>query len=72
MRMAHDCTNGQPCCYKDGHIGQHRTKRDADYDRRWNRTGGVLAARRYRARNPVKRALTLVKFQEKGMDDREA
>lgn len=60
--MAHLTTRGDPCCYKDGHTYQHRSRRDTEYERQWNRTAGLEAAARYRNRNPVKRALTLVKY----------
>lgn len=66
----HNTTRGDPCCYPDGHTYQHRTRRDREYIRRYNHTKGVLNAQRYRARHPDRRALTIIKHQEK-VDGRE-
>lgn len=62
--MAHLTSRGDPCCYKDGHTWQHRANR-ATGDRKWNQEHGAEAAARYRNRNPVARALTIVKHNAK-------
>ncbi len=62
--MAHLSSQGEPCCYKDGHKGQHRTARPDP--RVWNRSQGARdAASRYRNRHPVERALTVAKHNAK-------
>lgn len=62
--MAHLTSRGDPCCYPDGHNGQHRHQRTDP--RVWNRSQGARdAASRYRNHHPVRRALTIAKHNAK-------